>query len=96
MNLKEVSKLINYQGSYLACPLYCHLVEFNVRKFLLVHRKELRRRIFEYIEHSSSIKPLSESQKQTFLQPGVIPQIPDLSLSISHGPFLGGFVASTY
>ena len=95
-DIKQISCFINKQSSYLGCPLFCHLIHFKNQKPLLEDRKKLRRTILKYIQNSSLITPLSNEQKLTLLKPGNIPHIPDISLSISHCPGIGGFVITPF
>ena len=88
-NLRFFEKTVEQNSSRLNCNLLCHLIPFN--KNILEQRKKLREQLIQKIE---SIKKLSLEQKQSLLTLNTPPQVPFVSLSLSHCALAGGFIIS--
>ncbi|MYE07356.1 MAG: 4'-phosphopantetheinyl transferase superfamily protein [Oligoflexia bacterium] len=89
-DLKFFKKIVETQGLRRGYKLHCHLMAFISN---WQNRKHLREQLVQTIEQQYK-KKLPSEQKKTLLTPGVPPQLPFASVSVSHCAFLGGFVIS--
>ncbi|MDE0118728.1 MAG: hypothetical protein OXM55_01810 [Bdellovibrionales bacterium] len=67
---------------------------YNKQNSTFQGRKYLREQLVQTIEQKYK-KKLSLEQKKKLLTPGIPPQLPYASISVSHCAFLGGFVISS-
>ena len=72
--------------------LYCHFIEFGNLGPTLERRIELRKSLVERLK--ISFGHFKKDWEKLLLIPGEPPIIPDISISISHCPLMGGFVFS--
>ena len=90
-NLSFFEKIIVKNSLRLGCNLSCYLTRFDTAISILEKRKGIRKQLVQKIEE---IKKLSEKQKKLLLTPGVLTQLPFVSLSLSHCAVAGGFIIS--
>ena len=78
--------------------LYCRFIPFDLIGPTWEKRMELRRLLVEDLEdvfkEFPENFPEDEDWKEKLLMPGSRPYIPDVSISISHCPLLGGYIFS--
>ena len=89
-NIQDTFKRL-HQRHWKDCPyFYCY--PFEKSGPTLQERQRLRAILLNHLERSI---PLSKKNKSELSTPGRKPQIPSVSISISHCKVLGGFVFST-
>ena len=90
-DLRFFETTVETQGLRLDCKLICHLTIFDKQSSALENRTYLRKQLVHIIEQKYK-KNFSLEQKKKLLTPGMPPQLPFVSVSISHCAFMGGFV----
>lgn len=93
-DLQLFEQIIEKQSSRLGCFLDCHLVSIDKNLSSMERRKKLRIELVKEINKRWPDK-LSKKQRCSLLVPGKPPQLPFVSLSISHSFDIGGLIFST-
>ena len=73
-------------------PLHCRFIVFDSQGPTWKKRLELRSLLIKDL--GNSLENFSEDYKRKLLIPGKPPKLPEVSISISHCPVLGGFIFS--
>ena len=92
-DLEFLESLVEQQSSRLGCPVDCHLSFMDKKNSSIEQRKKIRIELVKEINKKWPDK-LSKEQHHSLLIPGKLPQLPFVSISISHSADVGGFIFS--
>ena len=92
-DLEFLKSLVEQQSSRLGCSINCHLTSLDKNISSIEQRKKIRIDLVKEINKKWPDK-LSKEQYHSLLIPGKPPQLPFVSVSISHSADVGGFIFS--